>query len=76
VAAGIFGQEGLGGLGGISITAQLVGTGAAIVLALSASTVVYSLLNTLVGTRLTEHEELLGADISIHRIEANPEEAL
>lgn len=76
VAAGIFGQESLGGLGGISIIAQLVGTGAAICLALCSSTVVYSLLKTLVGTRLTEHEELLGADISIHRIEASPEEAL
>ncbi len=76
VAAGIFGQETLGGLGGISIIAQLVGTGAAIVFALCSSTVIYSLLKILVGTRLTEHEELLGADISIHKIEASPEEAL
>ncbi len=76
VAAGIFGQKALGGIGGISITAQLIGTGAAVILALLASILVYSLLKTLVGIRLTEQEELLGADISIHRIETNPEESL
>lgn len=76
VAAGIFGQKVFGGLGGISIIAQLIGTVSAIIVALLSSIVVYSILNKLVGVRLSEHEELLGADITIHKIEANPEEAL
>lgn len=33
--------------------------------------VVYSVINAISGVRLTEEEEFNGADLSIHRIDAN-----
>lgn len=76
VAAGIFGQEALGGLGGVSFFSQLIVTGLVILFCLIASTLVYGVLKITVGIRLDPHEELRGSDLSIHQIEANPEEAL
>ena len=76
IACGIFGVKALGGMGGVSFTAQLIGTCAAIIVALLASAIVYSVLKVAFGIRLSEHEEMIGADLSIHNIEAYPEEAL
>ncbi len=76
VACGIFGSKALGGLGGVSLLAQVVGSLAAIVVALISGFVVYAFLNGVFGIRLSEHEEIIGADLSIHNIEAYPEEAL
>ncbi len=76
VACGIFGQKALGGLGGVSLLAQVIGSLAAVVYALVLGFVVYGILKSTVGIRLSEHEEILGADLSIHNIEAYPEEAL
>ncbi len=76
VACGIFGSKLLGGLGGVSLAAQIIGTLAAIVVAVISGWLVYSVLRLSVGIRLTEHEEMIGADLSIHNIEAYPEEAL
>ena len=76
IACGIFGLKALGGLGGVSFTAQLIGTIAAIVVALFSSTIIYSILKAVVGIRLSEHQETIGADLSIHNIEAYPEESL
>ncbi len=73
IAAGIFGQKALGGLGGVSLGAQLIGTVSAAVWALLAATVVYSVLKATVGIRLESHEEERGADLSIHKIGAYPE---
>ena len=42
---------------------------------LIASTIVYGALKFTVGIRLDPHEEKIGADLSVHLIEANPEEA-
>jgi len=36
--------------------------------------VVYGLLNKLAGLRLTHEEEFEGADLSLHRIKATPEQ--
>lgn len=76
IACGIFGQKSLGGLGGVSFFSQLIVTLGIIVVCLCASTLVYGLLKRTVGIRLSEHEELVGADLSIHMIESHPEDAL
>jgi Amt family ammonium transporter len=68
IAAGIFGLESLGGLGGVSFIAQVIGTVAGIVVALVGGLVVYGLLNKVTNIRLTEEEEFVGADLSIHNI--------
>ena len=73
VAAGIFGQQALGGLGGISLMAQLIGTLSGIVIALVAGTVVYGVLKLVLGLRLSQEEEFDGADLSIHKITATPD---
>lgn len=74
IAAGIFGSTELGGLGGVSIVAQLIGTLAGISVALIGGFIVYGLVNKLTGLRLTDEEEFNGADISIHRIGSINEE--
>ena len=74
IAAGIFGQEALGGLGGVSLISQTMGSLAAIVFALANGFLVYGLLAKTVGIRLDQEEEFRGADLSIHSIGAYPED--
>ena len=76
IAAGIFGQQALGGVGDVSFFSQLIVTAVIIVICLLASTLVYGTLKVTVGIRLGKHEELRGSDLSVHMIEANPEEAM
>ncbi len=76
IACGIFGQEALGGIGGVSFLGQLIGSVIALVYAAVCGFVVYYALKKTVGIRLSEHDELRGADLAIHSIEAYPEEAL
>ncbi len=73
VAAGIFGQAALGGLGGVSLGAQLAGTGLGVVVALVGGYAVYGSLKLVLGLRLTQEEEYQGADLSIHKISATPD---
>ena len=73
IAAGIFGAEALGGLGGISLAAQAIMTGLAILIALIGGTLVYGALKAFVGIRLDQEEEYNGADLTIHRITATPD---
>ena len=73
IAAGIFGLQALGGLGGVSFASQLIGTLLGIAIALAGSFAVYGLLKKAVGIRLDAEEEFNGADLSIHRISATPE---
>ncbi len=73
IAAGIFGAEALGGLGGISLAAQAIMTGLAIIIALIGGTLVYGALKAFVGIRLDQEEEYNGADLTIHRITATPD---
>jgi len=72
LAAGIFGQEALGGLGGISMMSQVIGTGLGILIALAGGFLVYGGLKRVVGLRLSQEEEYRGADLSIHKIAASP----
>lgn len=71
LAAGIFGAEALGGLGGVSFMSQLIGTAAGVAVALVGGLIVYTVVNKVAGIRLSEEEEFRGADLSIHRIEAS-----
>jgi len=73
IAAGIFGQVGLGGIGGVSLASQAIGTVLAIVWALLGGGVVYGLLRALVGLRLSQEEEFEGADFTIHKIGSTPD---
>jgi Amt family ammonium transporter len=70
IAAGIFGSEALGGLGGVSFMAQLIGTIAGAIIALIGGFLVYGSLDKLVGIRLDEESEYHGADLAIHKIGA------
>ncbi len=73
IAAGIFGSAALGGLGGVSLGAQLIGTGGAIVFAVACGVLVYGLLRAAIGLRLEPEDEFAGADLSIHKISATAE---
>lgn len=74
VAAGIFGSEALGGLGGVSLVSQLLGSLLGVVIAVLGGLVVYGAIKSLVGLRLTAEEEFNGADLSIHKIEATSDD--
>lgn len=74
IAAGIFGYKELGGLGGVTFLSQLLGSVSAIVFALVNGFVVYGILSKAIGIRLSEDQELAGADLSIHNIGAYPED--
>jgi Amt family ammonium transporter len=74
VAAGIFGAKALGGLGGVSFASQLAGTVLGVGVALAGGFIVYGLMKQIVGIRLSDEEEFQGADLSIHKIGANPPE--
>ncbi len=73
IAAGIFGMQSLGGLGGVSFMSQLIGTLLGIVIAFVGGYAVYGAIRKLVGLRLDTEEEFNGADLSIHKITATPE---
>ena len=75
IACGIFGQESLGGMGGVSILGQIIGTVAAIVIALVSGFIVYKILDSLFGIRLEADEEMKGSDLTIHKLESYPEDA-
>ena len=68
IAAGIFGLEFFGGLGGVSFTAQLIGTAGGITVALLGGFIVYKIVDKFLGLRLSAEEEFQGADLSIHKI--------
>ena len=73
LAAGIFGSEALGGLGGVALASQAVMTALGIGVALAGGAAVYGALKLAVGLRLDQEEEFNGADLSIHRITATAE---
>lgn len=74
IAAGIFGAEALGGLGGVSFMSQLLGTVAGILVAMIGGFVVYGIVKAISGIRLDEEEEFNGADLSIHKIVSTSED--
>jgi Amt family ammonium transporter len=76
IAAGIFGQKWLGGIGGISFISQLGGTFLAILFALSSGFLVYGALHKTVGIRMNEDDEFAGPDLAYHHTGAYPEESV
>lgn len=73
LAAGVFGLELLGGMGGVSFISQLIGTLLGISIAFIGGYFVYGLLKLAVGIRLSDEEEYDGADMTIHHITATPD---
>ncbi|MFM7802677.1 MAG: ammonium transporter, partial [Limnohabitans sp.] len=73
LAAGIFGQTSLGGLGGVNLLAQALGTLAGVAWAFLSSWVLYGLIRQFVGLRLSQEEEYEGADLSVHKVSASPD---
>ncbi|MGY4533086.1 Amt family ammonium transporter [Pseudomonas sp. TE3786] len=70
IACGVFGQQALGGLGGVSLISQLIGTGLGVIVALLGGLLVYGVLKATAGIRLNQEDEYYGADLSIHKIGA------
>ncbi|MBP1728534.1 MAG: ammonium transporter [Deltaproteobacteria bacterium] len=76
IAAGIFGQKWLGGVGGVSFVSQLCGSLLAIAVALGSGFLVYGLLHKTVGIRMEAEDEFNGPDLAIHHTGAYPEESV
>jgi len=74
IAAGIFGSTALGGAGGVTFMSQFIGTVTGVSIAIAGGFVVYGLIKTTIGIRLSEEDEYMGADLAIHQISSNPEE--
>ncbi|WP_320825109.1 ammonium transporter [Reinekea sp.] len=70
IAAGIFGLESLGGLGGVSFIAQVIGSLTGIAVALIGGFIVYGLVNKVSPLRMSQEDEYNGADLAIHKISA------
>lgn len=73
IAAGVFGTRALGGMGGVSLVAQLIGTLGGVAVAVLGGLVVYGILKRAVGLRLDAEAEFNGADLSIHKVSATAE---
>jgi len=73
IAAGIFGSTALGGMGGVSLSAQVAGTALGVAWAFAGGLVVYGLIKATLGLRLTQEEEYEGADLTLHKISATPD---
>ncbi len=74
IACGIFGLKSFGGVGDVTFMAQLIGSLAAVVVALVAGFIVYKTLDSLFGIRLDKDDELQGSDLTVHKVESTPEE--
>ena len=68
VAVGIFGAKALGGIGGVSLSAQVIGTLLGIGIAFCGGYIIYAVLRKIVGIRLSAEEEFNGSDLSVHNI--------
>jgi len=73
IAAGIFGLKAFGGLGGVSLSSQMIGSLLGIAVAVAGGLIVYGALKALVGIRLDAEQEFMGADLSIHKISSTAE---
>jgi Amt family ammonium transporter len=73
IAAGIFGSQALGGVGGVSLVAQILGTLGGVFVAVCGGFIVYGVLKRVWGLRLDPEAEFAGADLSIHKVSATAE---
>ena len=74
IAAGIFGQNWLGGIGGVSFISQTAGSLVAVVFACLCGFIVYGTLKKTMGIRLDPEDEFNGPDLAVHKIGAYPED--
>ncbi|MBT5187070.1 MAG: ammonium transporter [Kordiimonadaceae bacterium] len=74
ISAGIFGQEIFWGLGGVSFYAQVFGSLVGVIIATIAGFALFGTLKKVVGIRLSQEDEYMGADLAIHKISSTPEE--
>lgn len=72
IAAGIFGLKTFGGLGNVSFVAQVIGTLAGCGFALIAGIIIYGILRSTIGIRLSPEDEARGSDLAIHKVGAEP----
>ncbi len=72
LAVGIFGSTTLGGLGGVSMMSQLIGSLLGIFVAFVGGYLVYQLVNKVSAIRMSNEDQYLGADLAIHKVRANP----
>ena len=72
IAAGIFGLQSLGGMGGVTFMSQLTGTLLGLVIAIAGGFIVYGAIKAVTGLRLSEEDEFQGADLAIHKIASEP----
>jgi len=70
IAAGIFGLESFGGLGGVSFMSQFIGSILGVLFAVVGGFIVYKLVGRFAPLRLSEDDEFNGADVAIHKIGA------
>jgi Amt family ammonium transporter len=73
LAAGIFGATALGGLGGVNLAAQTIGSLLGVAVALVGGFMVYGILKMTLGIRMSQEDEYEGADLSLHKISATPD---
>ncbi|TGQ24208.1 ammonium transporter, partial [Mesorhizobium sp. M00.F.Ca.ET.216.01.1.1] len=62
----------VGGRGGVSFGARVLGTLGGVVVATLGGALVYGAIRLTVGLRLDQEDEYNGADLSIHKISATP----
>jgi ammonium transporter, Amt family len=74
IACGVFGLKAFGGLGGVTFASQLVGSLMGAAYGALAGFIVYRSVDALFGLRLGAEEERRGADLTVHKITANPED--
>lgn len=74
IAAGIFGAQSFGGLGGVSLVSQVVGSLAGAAFALAGGLLVYGVIKAITGIRLSDEDEFQGADLAIHKIGATSDD--
>jgi Amt family ammonium transporter len=60
-------------LGGVNLTAQLMGTAMGVAWALLGGLVVYGTLKWTMGIKMSAEEEYEGADLTAHKISATPD---
>lgn len=66
-------MEALGGLGGVTFMGQLAGTVAGILVAFVGGGIVYGFIKMVMGLRLSQEDEYMGADLAVHKITAQPD---
>lgn len=74
IACGVFGLKAFGGLGGVTFLSQLVGSVMGAAAGLLAGYAVYTIVDLVMGLRLSPDDERRGADLAVHKISANPED--